>query len=97
MSAVPTRIGGGSVICFSPVNERHPHTGNCQQIVDGVLQRPAAGLAICQLDDDDAFYLFGCDAEWNVVTDTWHQSLDDAKAQAEFEYEGISQTWLSRR
>lgn len=93
---MPTRIGGGSVICFSPVDERHRHTGNCQQVVAGVLQGPVAGLAICQLDDDeDAFYLFGCDADWNVVTDTWHQSLGDAKAQAEFEYEGITKTWQS--
>lgn len=96
MKAMPTRIGGGPVICFSPVDDRHRHTGNCQQIVAGVLQGPVAGLAICQLDDDDAVYLFGCDAEWNVVTDTWHQRLDDAKAQAEFEYEGIAKTWQSR-
>lgn len=35
------------------------------------------------------------DADWNTVTDTWHQSLDDAKARAEFEYEGITETWQS--
>jgi hypothetical protein len=55
MKAISTRIGGGSVICFRPVDERHRHTGKCQQIVAGMLQVPTAGLAIYQLDDDDAF------------------------------------------
>ena len=95
MKPTPNRINGASVICYSLIDERHRHTGNCRQIVNGVLEGPAAGLAICQFDGDDAFYLFACDADWNSVTDTWHQSLDDAKAQAEFEYEGISRTWQS--
>jgi hypothetical protein len=38
-------------------------------------------------------YLFCCDSEWEVLTDTWHSSVDNAKAQAEFEYEGISKLW----
>jgi hypothetical protein len=55
---------------------------------------PMAGLAICQYAGQDAFYLFGCDADWQNVTDTWHQTLDDAQHQAEFEYEGVSKTWI---
>jgi hypothetical protein len=55
--------------------------------------RAMAGLAICQSNDAQEFYLFGCDADWNVVTDTFHMSLDEAKEQAEFEYEGVSKTW----
>lgn len=51
-----------------------------------------AGLAICQYEGEDAFYLFGCDPEWRTVTDTWHQTLDGAKSQAEFEYEGVGKT-----
>ena len=34
--------------------------------------------------------IFGCDEGWNAVTDTWHETLEDAKAQAEFEYEGVN-------
>jgi hypothetical protein len=37
--------------------------------------------------------LFGCDKEWHHITDTWHESLEEAKRQAEFEYEGVSATW----
>ncbi len=43
---------------------------------------------------DQGFYLFGCDAEWNTVTDTWHESVIAAKRQAEHEYEGTLNTWI---
>jgi hypothetical protein len=38
-------------------------------------------------------YLFYCDDQWQVLADTWHPSVNNAKAQAEFEYEGISELW----
>ena len=82
------------MICYSPVDERHRFTGSCKQIVAGQLMGAMAGLAICQYDDEDAFFLFGCDSDWQTITDSWHQTLDDAKNQAEFEYEGIGKTWI---
>jgi hypothetical protein len=94
MSNAPEAIGGARVVCYSPIDSRHQFTGNCRQIVAGKLVGPVAGLAICQFPGDDAFYLFGCDADWNCVTDTWHPSLEEAKAQAEFEYAGVSHTWI---
>jgi hypothetical protein len=93
MKSAPRSIGGAKVICFTPIDSRHRHTGNCRQIVAGVLQGAAAGLAICQYEGQDGYYLFGCNAEWDSVTDTWHQTLEEAKEQAEFEYEGVSETW----
>jgi hypothetical protein len=93
MKSVPTILDGAKVILYTPIDERHRATGNCKQIVAGVLAGPAAGLAICQYDGEDSFYLFGCDQEWNSVTDTCHQTVEDAKAEAEFEYEGVSATW----
>ena len=82
------------MICYAPIDERHRFTGNCKQVVDGRLMGAMAGLAIAQYDGATGFYLFGCDADWECVTDTLHQTLDDAKCQAEFEYEGVSQTWI---
>jgi len=89
----PTQIGGAKVICYTPIDDRHKFTGNCEQIVAGKLMGPMAGLAICQYAKDNAFYLFGCDSEWNSATDTWHQSIEEAKDQAEFEYQGTMDTW----
>lgn len=93
MSPIPQQIDGANVICFTPIDNRHQHTRNCRQFVGGELLGPAAGLAICQYAGKDCFYLFGCDSEWNTLSDTWHQTLDEAKAQAEFEYSGVSSTW----
>jgi len=55
---------------------------------------PMSGLAICQHPGESAYYLYGCDADWRSITDTWHQTLDEAKRQAEFEYEGVCKTWI---
>lgn len=93
MIPAPNEIGGAKVICYTVIDERHQPTRNCKQIVAGVLQGPAAGLAICQYKGEKSFYLFGCDSEWHSVTDTSHDTLEDAKEQAEFEYEGVSETW----
>ena len=45
-------------------------------------------------EGEESVYLFGCDADWNEITDTWHETLEEALAQAEFEYEGSSGTWI---
>ncbi|MBI2929747.1 MAG: hypothetical protein HYY24_29155 [Verrucomicrobia bacterium] len=94
MKACPESIGGARVVCHTPIDHRHRFTGGCKQIVRSELTGPMAGLAICQYAGQNAFYLFGCDAGWQNVTDTWHQTLTDAQHQAEFEYEGVSKTWV---
>jgi hypothetical protein len=38
-------------------------------------------------------YLYSCDENWVPFTDTWHESVEEAKRQAEFEYVGSSVTW----
>ena len=90
---IPQEMGGAKVVLYTPIDERHKHTGNCKQVVAGVLMGAAAGLAICQYEGENSFYLFGCDAKWNTVTDTCHDTLEDAMAQAKFEYEGVQATW----
>lgn len=84
MKSAPDEIGGARVVLFTPIDERHRHTGNCRQVVAGELMGPAGGLAICQYEGETSYYLFGCDEGWDTLTDTWHETLEDAKAQAEF-------------
>jgi len=93
MTAPPKILGGATLVRWSLVDARHRPTGNAQQVVAGTLRGPAAGLAICQAEGEDAYYLFGCDERWKTVTDTWHETLEEALQQAEFEYEGVSATW----
>jgi len=89
----PALVGGARVVRWTVIDARHRPTGATRHIVAGVLQGPAAGLAICQYDGENAYYLFGCDDGWNSITDTWHSTLDSAVRQAESEYEGVSGTW----
>jgi hypothetical protein len=89
----PTQIGGAKVVLFTPIDERHRYTGNCRQVVAGVVQGQCAGIAIGQYDGEEGVYLFGCDEDWLSITDTRHQSIDEAMSQAEFEYNGVAATW----
>jgi hypothetical protein len=89
------KLEGARVICYAVIDDRCRPTGSCGHHVGGQLMGPARGLAICQYESEDAYYLFYCDESWRTVTDGWHQSLEDAKRQAEFEYQGISNLWVN--
>lgn len=89
----PEQLGGCKVLHYALIDERCRPTGNCKQRVGGVLLGPAAALAICQCDDGTGYYLFGCKPDWTTVTDTWHETVEKAMEQAEFEYEGVSGCW----
>jgi hypothetical protein len=89
----PKEIDEANLICFAEItNAIRPTAGTTHQVNDQILG-PAKGLAICQYAGENSFYLFYCDENWKVMTDTFHLSLVDAKHQAEYEYEGISKYW----
>jgi hypothetical protein len=95
MFECPEIVGGAKVICYTPIDNRHTHTKNTKQIVGGVVLGAANGLAICQYEKEEYFYLFGCDQQWNSLSDTWHETLEDAKELAEYEYQGTNKSWIS--
>lgn len=93
MSPAPSHIGGMQVVLWSPLDGRHQATGRTRQLV-ATRQVPApSGLAICR-ESDASFFLFFCDAAWRPITDTWHEGLDEARAQADFEFTNLSSTWV---
>jgi hypothetical protein len=96
MTPPPAQIDGANVLLWTDALATTRPTGRTTHRVKGQVIGPAGALAICQYDGDAQFYLFYCDENWNVRTDTAHGSLIDAKEQAEFEYEGVSQTWRGR-
>jgi hypothetical protein len=93
MNRPPEQLGGATVVRWSVIDDRQQPTGVCRHLINGELQGPAAALAICQYEGETAYYLFGCDSEWNTVTDTWHPTFEEALEQAESEYAGVSHTW----
>jgi len=92
---VPDFIGNARVVCYAVVNLSLP-TSNTQHIVNGKLFNTVYGLAICQYKPGDGYYLFYCTDDWAEVTDTWHETVEDAKDQAEFEYSGIINNWIDK-
>jgi hypothetical protein len=87
----PPIFDGARVLRYAIVDEAVTPTGNTvHRFHPSGAMGPAAALAVCQYDGEDPCYLFYCDAEWRVLTDTWHESFELAMRQAEFEYRGIS-------
>jgi hypothetical protein len=68
----------------------HGHVENGVLIEDGELPKPAS----VEIEPDGgAFLLVYFDAHGMSITDTWHQTLDDAKGQAEFEFGIMESDW----
>jgi hypothetical protein len=91
MNPPPQTLDRARVLRYTIVDDCVTPTGNTVHRFhpSGVMGPPAAS-AICQYDGEACCYLFYCDAEWNVMTDTWHESMAAALRQAEFEYAGIA-------
>lgn len=92
MSAVPLFLAGLPVLMYAFVDPRYGPTGGAAEFMRGERFVPAA-LAICR-DSEGGVFLFGCDASWATVTDTWHETVDDAQHQAEHNYPGIGERWI---
>ena len=82
-----------TVLFSTPIDDRHRYPASAGRSLGAC---PGDLPWTCDLpvhEGDRGFYLLGCDHEWKAVTDTWHQTLQEAMAQAEFEYEGVPRTW----
>ena len=90
----PAQIGQADLIAYLVITEDHKRTGNTEHIVDGLPTEDFYGLAICKYKDDPGYYLFYCDASWETITDTYHDTVEDAKDQAAFEYSDTEKDWV---
>src|SRR5437870_676102 len=93
MNDRPAELNGARVVATAIVDASVAVTGNTTHIVAGSILPPSHALAICAYSNQVGVYLFYCDRQWQVLTDTWHASVAEAKAQAEFEYAGASGAW----
>lgn len=71
------------------------NTGKTRHYVAGEsgIQEISTAISVRIESCDSAFYLFRLDAEGHIVADTWHQTIQEAKAQAAFEYEIQEGDW----
>ena len=89
---IPKEIGSQEVVLTAIINDTCKHTKNCSHTFDGKVLGKAKWAVITKPDNVGSCYLFMCYSN-GELTDTSHESVEDAREQAEWEYEGISNNW----
>ena len=63
--------------------------------LEGGVVAPIGGFSFVEVvpDGEGAFLLVYLDSEGRELADTWHATVEDAKAQAEFEFGITTDEW----
>jgi hypothetical protein len=72
-------------------------TGGTVHRQGGIVLPKAASLRLVQFGGDSSVYLIHYDAEGKEMTDTCHETIDEAVGQAEFEYGVRKEHWALSR
>jgi hypothetical protein len=94
MDNIPVEVGGAEVYSYIILTNTNNKTDNTRHFVDGELLDNFYGLAIYKFDGGQGFYLYYCDENWNEVTDTYHETIEAAKRQAECEFTNTINSWV---
>ncbi len=97
MLEIPNTIDDADIVSYLILNKKHIKTDKTRHWIYGQLAEEIFGLAIGQYKKDAGFYLFYCDKNWTTITDTYHEAIEGAKDQAEFEYENTIDDWVEKR
>lgn len=86
---IPQTLDGATVISATKaeINFGIAETFACDNV-------EIAALAVAQYENSMEFYLFACDAEWNVVGDLAYDTIGKAKQDAERYYKTGLLEWV---
>lgn len=56
-------------------------------------QFPTASMLLIE-ENDDGVFLYRLSEAGNILGDTWHLTIEDAKHQAQYEFEGLVGDWF---
>jgi hypothetical protein len=70
-------------------------TGRTNHLIGNQPMPKPASLQIAQYDNDAGFYLFYLNEKNEVMTDTWHETIEEAMDQAEWEFQIVSDEWTT--
>lgn len=87
----PLVIGCARVLRYVVIQESCFDSSNCRHT--SAFPFTPAALAICQYDEGGGYYLFYCDNDWTPVTDSYHETIEDALFQGELECNHITERW----
>lgn len=83
------------VVSWLRLTEAHRPTGATSHRVDGKPVEAAAELRVMQFEGDPGFYLIHLDKSGEELTDTYHETIEQAFEQAHFEYGIVRDEWCS--
>ncbi|MGH8550153.1 MAG: hypothetical protein ACRERU_16430 [Methylococcales bacterium] len=75
------------------LDSRHCPTGKTKHYIGETALPPPAALEIVSYPDEQGFYLLYLDDAGNELTDTFHETIDKAMAQAEWEFSVQPNEW----
>jgi len=67
-------------------------TGKTRHLLEG-LPLPHPKIVELVVEEDGMIFLLRLDDEGQCIADTWHETVEAAKAQAKFEYEIEEGDW----
>lgn len=74
---------------------KHAPTGKTRHFHGSEELPQPVMLKVVKYIDDEGYYLFYCDASGEEFTDTYHESIEEALAQAEWEFGVKPDEWES--
>ncbi len=63
---------------------------------DDIESEEIYGLAICSYSDHEGVYRFSCDRNWDVVQDSFYDSIEHAIKQLPEQYKNVVANWMTR-
>jgi hypothetical protein len=88
MQSPPFTLDGARVLKFADLTFTRA-TGQISHYLGDERVTDFAAVALAQYDDGPGVYIFYCDVDWNVITDTVYVDLADAEEQAQLEFMGL--------
>jgi hypothetical protein len=88
VTSAPQKIDGARLLQIADVRDAAP-TGRTRHFTRRGVVSGIAWLALAKYEDDPGVYVFYCDGGWNLMTDTCHESVEQAIAHAEFELDPV--------
>ena len=79
---IPKEIGSFEVLFTAVIDNTYTHTKNCSHKHNAKVLGKAKWAAITKIDANGSCYLFMCYSN-EELSDTLHESIEDAKEQAE--------------
>jgi hypothetical protein len=89
----PAALNGARVLLYAHLEPPPEDAEPLVQSVEGVDLSNVKSLAICLYEADEGFYLFYCGSGWQVLSDTFHETLHAAQDEADLAFPGVSSSW----